>query len=235
MREVFYDDTLHKYYTILSNGREKVYLSATQILKMVQKPFNAKERAIAYAKKHGNTPEYWLEQWENKKNYRCEVGNVKHRVNELRDNLMFGGSSPVLIDYSSLKDGLYTELKLWHHSWGIAGRTDRATIRTIYGVRYIDIDDYKTNEVFTTRGYQFRNGTHKMLLHPVSHLEDSKLSMYTLQVSLYTYMAESMGFVAGNRTLIHIDDNDEKVVYKVPYLKDDIINILTHAKRIGKI
>lgn len=235
MREVLYDDALHKYYTILSNGTERIYLSATQILKMVQQQFDAYQQSIDYAAKHGNTPEYWREQWKNKCDYRCEVGNTVHRVNELKDNLFFNGKSTNSYDYSKLTDGLYTELKLWHHGWFIAGRTDRATIRTVGGIRYIDIDDYKTNEKFTTQGYVFKRGKSKMLLYPVNHLEDCKLSMYTLQVSLYTYMAESMGFVAGNRTLIHIDDDGIKTKYEVPYLKKEIVNILTVAKQRGKI
>lgn len=230
--EVLYNDSTHTYYTVV-DGRVRVYTSATTLINKYKQPFDSETRARLYAQKHGRTPEYWLKTWAKTSKDAKEYGTSMHNTKEKMLYQTSGArniSERRLIDYGALQDGVYTELKLWNHEWGIAGRADKCIITTKEDGRYMDIDDYKTNKVLTVRGYEFRDGSRKRLLPPITHLEDSKLMAYTLQLSLYQYMAESLGFKPGNRSIIHIPNGMKENVLNVPYLRKEVEMILTHAK-----
>lgn len=96
------------------------------------------------------------------------------------------------------------------------------------------IEDGKTNKRIRDRGY----GNKKMLA-PLSHLEDCEMSHYSLQLSIYQYMLEYFGFHPGVRRIIHFPHEIEGLgtpspaEYELPYLRDEVIAMLTHLKHIG--
>jgi len=125
-------------------------------------------------------------------------------------------------------------LKLWRHDWRIAGRADKPTIETIDGIRYMHIEDYKTNKIIRTEGFTERDGAKRKMLGPISHLEDCELTHYTLQLSLYQYMGEYFGFRPGNRRIIHFQHEIEGLgtpspkIIELPYLRNEIIMMLKY-------
>lgn len=148
-------------------------------------------------------------------------------------------------------DGVYTERKLWHHGYRAAGRSDKVILRTVNKslqvegselslpsvTRYADVEDYKTNESIDKVSYQFKNGNFKMMKPPIAHIMSSNYWHYALQLSLYMFMLEYQGFEPGNIRIIHYphpteaNPNPERVYYDLPYMKREVINMLSFINR----
>lgn len=149
-----------------------------------------------------------------------------------------GNSNHLLLnDLYKLEDGVYTELMVWHNGYKIAGTADKVFIETIGNVRFIDIDDYKTNKKIDTQSYQNKaTGEFSKMLAPVNDLQDCNRIHYSLQISLYAYLLECFGYVVRNLKFTHLilDENKEIVKenpYFVNYLRDSVIAILKHHNK----
>src|SRR6187551_1413927 len=120
--EVDYNDAAHKY-----SCRDKIYVSATQLIEKFHKKFDKKEEAQLYADKYGHTAEYWLNKWDTITQTSLRRGNKIH--NEKQEFLYGRGFDRIhgkdfLVqnlnlfpghNYYQLPDGCYPELKLWRH------------------------------------------------------------------------------------------------------------------------
>lgn len=257
MHAVSYDDAAHRYYVGTST-----YISATQLIKHFKTPFDAGEWAEWMVYRYGNTKEYWLDKWSKENQQSLVRGNKLH--NKQEDRLHKKGYDllpyPVPVrsrpktnqHYYDMEDGVYTELMLWRHDCGIAGRADKIILRTesckVFMIgrkrqfpaqsvqnRYLDIDDYKTNKKIRTESYQNPvTKEYTMMLGPVSHLMDCELSHYTLQFSIYQYMGEYFGFQPGKRRIIHFPHPVPGIaasgpqIKELPYLRDEVIAMIKH-------
>lgn len=241
--EVDYNDAQHRYYF-----GKKTYISATQLISKFHQKFDKREEATAYAEKYGHMPEYWITKWDKTTEIALIRGNTIHNAKEEflygrgfdrihgKDFLVQNINLFPAYPYRSLPDGCYPEMKLWRHDWGIAGRADKPTIETIGGIRYMHIEDYKTNKTIRKEGFIERDGSHRMMFPPLSHLEDCELTHYTLQLSLYQYMAEYFGFRPGDRRIIHFQHEIEGLgipspkIIELPYLRNEVILMLKYLK-----
>jgi hypothetical protein len=150
-----------------------------------------------------------------------------------------------------LGDGVYPEFFLYLSSAGIAGQSDRVTVAN----GKVDILDYKTNKEIKTQGFKNFEGTTQKLLYPLSHLDDCNLNHYTIQLSIYMYiiLKHNPLYRPGELILQHVifqEDFDKDpygypiylkdregnpiikdvIPYKLPYLKDEVIELLEHYK-----
>ena len=149
-----------------------------------------------------------------------------------------------------LKDGIYPEHLVYLKSAGICGQADR--VEVINGI--VDIYDYKTNKEIKLESYVNWEGISNRMFAPVNHLDDCNINHYALQLSFYMYMIikhnhrlkpgkmviehilfkEAGKDAYGNRVVLY--DNfgqpviEDIVQYEVPYLKQEIINIINHLK-----
>jgi hypothetical protein len=123
--------------------------------------------------------------------------------------------------YKDLPDGFYPELLIWDNDSLTAGTSDRVFIETILGERFVDIDDYKTNAKIDQKSFFVRGKGYQMMKPPVGHLMDCKHSHYHLQVSIYAYMLEKMGFTVRNVGYHHLN-----TFHNLPYLKSEAKNLL---------
>lgn len=134
------------------------------------------------------------------------------------------GGNKINLSYN-LPDGAYAEILMKNHSLKLSGQADYVYIETSNGIRYMDIDDYKTNEKLTDRN-QFQN-----FLAPISFLEHHKMNVYKIQLLLYAYMAEQYGFVVRNITITyHPNINAEPIIYNI-YRQPEVIKLLTEARK----
>lgn len=243
----------YNHHTHIYSYQHKRYLSATQIVDLFQEPFDPIEASICYARKHGNTPEYWRKQWDTKRRTSLLRGDTVHsRQEEFLNTRMIDkvGSHILPVHnaerypsqdyYDTLPDGVWPELKLWSHTWMIAGRADKVILRTdpSTSIRYADIVDYKSNEKIQQVSYQFRDGSYKWMKPPVGNLMDCNFWHYTLQLSLYMFMLETMGFTPGTITILHYGHPEQvgqpdppPISYPVEYHKAEVIRVLNHIKR----
>jgi len=91
-----------------------------------------------------------------------------------------------------LEDGYYPELLVWDYSMDQAytpvTQIDRCFIETIDGVRYVDIDDFKTNK---KRPYKNGSG---YLKAPLNKIPDNTEEKYKLQAMFGAKLMETHGF-----------------------------------------
>jgi hypothetical protein len=248
---VDYDDSKHLY-----TGAGVKYTSASQVVEKFVNPFNSKEVAVRYADKHGMTPEYWMSRWDTKNEKSKIRGNQIHDSNEiiLRAKMVDKFQDRTLIVHADgiedrdpwimRPDGIYTERKLWHHGYKIAGRADKIILTTQHtdnnihnSIRWAHIEDYKTNERLDFSSYRYSNGNYKMMKPPIGHIMDCNVQHYYLQLSLYMLMLEYQGFTPGTMTIKHYphptadEPNPQPVSYPVPYLKADVLRMITYLNR----
>ncbi len=239
---VSFDEASHTY----TNMHNKRYTSATTLIGKYKQPFEKEKIATAYAKKHGNTAAYWIQQWEQKGADACAKGTKFHKKQELATlgtdaYITETGVVPVQnmavftepnIDYTQLPNGVYTEMLLWNHYFEIAGQADKVTIED----GYFDIDDYKTNKKIDMSSFKdWKTGRYKMMKYPVSHLMDCNFQHYEIQISIYAFMLEEMGLKPRNLMFHHHPPGstpdsvqDEGIKYTLDYKKKEVLAMLIH-------
>lgn len=224
--------------------------SPSKILRVYKNKFPAAEAAKNKARKHGGTPQYWLDKWKEISDTALNRGTSIHNEKEEADFLRGNGKHkarilPVenaeryLIDsLQLLPDSIYPEMVIWNEGWRISGKADRVVLYTGEdGKRYADIDDYKTSRVIQKVSDEW-NGKHKMMKYPLKHIMDSNYWHYTLQLSIYMYILETHGFKPGTLRIIHIPHPFQGVngewlqppeqTIEVPYLKKEVLEMLKH-------
>ena len=149
-----------------------------------------------------------------------------------------------------LKDGVYPEHFVYLKSLGLCGQADLVSI--VNG--RINILDYKTNKEIKEKGFTNWEGITSKMYNPVSSLDDCNLNHYNLQLSLYAYIIKKHNpkLKIGKLEIQHVsfekegenefgypitryNDQDEPIIkeikiHKLPYLKDDITNLIKWLK-----
>lgn len=101
----------------------------------------------------------------------------------------------------------------------------------------ITIIDYKTNREIKKKSYYDANTkTNLMMKYPLNNLMDCNYYHYTLQLSLYAYLLQQINpnFIIKSLQLYHIDHDGKSKTYHLDYLKDDVVRMLKHYKKILK-
>ncbi len=156
------------------------------------------------------------------------------------DNGMKIASSQKLID------GIYPEHLVYLRSAGVCGQSD--LVEVVNGE--VHILDYKTNKEIKTESYVNWEGISQKMLHPLSHLDDCNYVHYNLQLSIYMYMVlkHNPMLKPGTIKIQHVTfekEGEDKwgypimkttnevdfivkdvVTYEMPYLKQEVIDIM---------
>jgi len=148
-----------------------------------------------------------------------------------------------------LKDGVYPEHFVYLKSLGICGQADLVTIVN----NKINILDYKTNKEIKEKGFTNWEGITSKMYNPVNHLDDCNLNHYNLQLSLYAYVIKKHNpkLKIGKLQIQHVKfkkigedkfgypinemKDGEPIIenikmYELPYLKDDVMNLIKWLK-----
>jgi len=148
-------------------------------------------------------------------------------------------------------DGIYPEFMVYLRTEGLIGQSDLPEVLN----SVVSIIDYKTNKEIKTEGFTNWEGMTTMMKDPVSHLEDCNFNHYALQLSLYLYMIlrQNPNLKVGDLIIHHVMFEEEPepdeygypitklsptgdpivrelVIYKMPYLKNEVMQILKHRK-----
>ena len=132
---------------------------------------------------------------------------------------------------------IYAEKRIYWAEYQIAGTIDCLLVK---GKQFL-IVDWKTNKdelVFKSGYFKKVNGIKsntwvdkdERLLVPLTNIQKSKGSTYTLQLSLYALLMELWGFECIGLLLYHIRDNDKPKLYRIAYWKQDCQRLLIHHK-----
>lgn len=198
---VFYDDT-HKY---LIDGKEAI--SATKLLGMFKKPFDTEFWAAKKAAQEGITKEEMKARWELKSRISTEKGTAVHSYIENRlsnkvfpypakeISAVFEGADPVRPLYDKILPlaerfvsdirgkmiPIKSELVVGDAEYGLCGMIDQVFYNK--KSKQLELWDWKTNkEISTSSQYK--------LQAPLSNLDDSELTVYSLQLNLYKHIIE---------------------------------------------
>ena len=131
---------------------------------------------------------------------------------------------PTVDELYDLVDGFHPELILWNNDYKLAGQADKVFIETINGVRYAEIDDYKTNKAIKKANFFGK------MLDPLGHLDCCNYNHYRLQISTYAWMLEQAGYTIRNTAFTHLNQQ-----YKFDYMKHEVqlmLNIDPYLKLI---
>ena len=207
---------------------------------------------------------YVANEWEVKKNNKGKLGTEFHeykeeqahktkveKINGSRVNLSSNATMQLKaikysVDLTKLEDGYHsevlvyiTQIKIGNKTYNvfITGQVDKLFIETIDGVRYITLDDYKTNDKITTENnfQKFRK--------PLNHLPDTKLIGYSLQLGLYGRILEEYGYVVKRLFFTHHDllslgmtneldkskvNTEYTKVYELTYYKNELHEMIKY-------
>lgn len=118
---------------------------------------------------------------------------------------------PAFDTLRELPDGFHPELILWNNNYKLAGQADKVYIETIDDIRYVDIDDLKTNKKIDTTNF-FGN-----MKDPLSHLPCCNYNHYRLQISTYAWLLEQEGYTVRSTRFSHLNKP-----YVFDYMKDEV-------------
>lgn len=148
-----------------------------------------------------------------------------------------------------LEEGVYPEHMVYLKSIGLCGQAD--LVEVVNGV--VNILDYKTNKEIKTKGFTNWEGITSKMYNPVNHLDDCNYNHYNLQLSIYMYiiLKHNPKLKPGKLTIQHVKFNelgkdkngypinehidgepvfDKIELYEVPYLKDEVKNLISWLK-----
>ena len=98
----------------------------------------------------------------------------------------------------------------------------------------LTICDWKTNKKIETKSFfnQKTKSSTKMKF-PLNNLDDVNYWHYTLQLSTYAWMLQKLNpeFEIEDLVMIHFDHDDNMTVYHLPYLKDEVVKMLSFYKK----
>jgi len=220
-----FDKVKHCYRNIHTNEE---YTSATTLIGKFKKKFDVEFFAKKTADKEGITVEEVKAKWKKiNSDSKVRGSSIHSAIDEYNKT----GEKPqefkdILDSLESLK--LYDrsiakcEELVYNHNYRLAGTAD--CIEDLGST--FNVYDYKTNKKFNL--YSQYNS---FFLDPISHLSDCEYNAYSLQLSLYAYMYQSMtGKRVGKLGIAYLDSENKFNVYYSPYLLTDVQKILNHVK-----
>ena len=257
-------------YTNINEEDNFQWVSVTSLIGQFKEKFDAIEVSEKCSK--GKNPKYKgvdpveiRKSWNKESKRATDLGSWYHDQREkdmlqfksvTRDGIEIPIISPIIegvikiAPNQKIDNGLYPEHFVYLKSASVCGQADRVEVVN----HRLDVYDYKTNKEIKTRGHQFWDGTRKMMLGPVKHLEDCETNHYALQLSTYMYimMKHNYNLVAGKIQIHHIefekegldkngypitmfDAKGEPVLKNIsridlPYLKKEVIAMLKWLK-----
>lgn len=175
--------------------------------------------------------------WEQERKAACDRGTREHLKREemmkscklIRGtskhtrNIYLPVSSNSIMSYSN-ENAAYAEALVWNHQYQIAGQVDRVEQEGIE----LDIKDYKTNKKITKEPFMGRT-----MFHPLRDVPDANYYHYQLQMSLYGWILEQVGYKVRSLELIHVTETGD-VSYQVRYMPGWIEKMLHHYDRHRK-
>ena len=221
---------------------KKELTSVTTFLKQFFSEFDANKmsKVKAFISKRDGRPEenatFWKKKWKESAEHGTRVhalieqwtSNPKQSIEEAMEGTTYQEPRDLAKAMNALnwlyysykcqnKDTCLNELLVYDPKLGVAGQVDLVTIKD----NVVDIIDFKSNDKITTEGYRGAKAK-----EPLKDLPDCSLTKYSLQVSLYARMLESLGYKVGKLTILHI-----KEIGVVPYNVD----YTEYSKYIDKI
>jgi hypothetical protein len=247
----------HRYFDQFGNE----YISQSKFFGMFKNKFDAEKQSSLSAAKQlresgiaNPTPtqiavkaEQLKAQWSGIGEHASGHGNVIHNALELYGKGLVKSVHPSfhklckeIYEPHLTKAKWFNEHVFFLENERIAGTADLPIARTRSIKTILDIDDFKTN---VRRGIEFTNKYGNYMKFPLSHLEDCNYNHYSLQLSLYGYMAKvTHGLKIGSQFIRYIKAEVEngiclsyKIInYPVPFMYYEVEAALEYYMSMKK-
>ena len=104
---------------------------------------------------------------------------------------------------------------------------------TFLCTRHMLVTHNTNKKIETTSFFDNKSKKSVMMKYPLNHLQDCNYNHYTLQLSTYAWMIQKLNpeFEIEDLVLVHFDHNDNMTIYHLPYLKEEVIKMLSHFKK----
>ena len=228
---------------------EEQYISVTTLIKEFEEKKDWDAIANAYAKKNGETGQYWRDLWNNKGKIAAQAGTIIHSMFEQQaleneENVFQHSTQDGLkigVDLKNLTEGVYPELILFSNKFKVAGQSD---LIKIYSDKTFDIVDFKTDREILFESKYFFNVKSKQkekskYLFPLNHLDECNWNKYQVQLSIYAHILEGYGFKCNKLQINHIisernEANEIILTNNVPNILDVLIYECDYLKKEAK-
>lgn len=243
-------DEGHKYFL---NGEE--LQSVSSVVSAYESEFDTVSKAIAYAEKNGETPEYWIDKWRFTNLKATISGTSVHEYGESLawlhmghpENITDGNKYKYIEDKGWLIPTRTKEeaaLKFWNelneNLYVVLPETRVFNVgNTIKYAGTFDLLMYYNNPKDSSKSglvvydyktnkdlYKDYSRTHfKMLKQPFGKLFDEPFGGYTIQLSLYTLALEKIGLKVLGRRIIWLKDDGTYETIPTDYLKNEFLTL----------
>ena len=223
----------------------RVGISVTRFIEEFTNEFDKYGVAERVANKEGKTIQQVLDEWEYKNKFACAKGSTCHEYaqsiwsGEKWQALVFDESEEYLnavgkirmqartfyYDYKDRLEHLADEFIIGSEEYDIASAIDHLFINKLTGG--LVLVDYKTNsDIHKNERYA------KKMKVPLSHLKDTTLNHYAIQLSIYKYIVEKYTNLKFEEMFIvwFSELNDNYEIIEVPYLKKEVEEILENRR-----
>lgn len=231
---------------------QRVGISVTRLIEDYTNEFDSEAVAEKVAIKENKTIQEVLAEWDYKNKFACEKGSTCHEYAQILwkyyDGInfvqnIFDGSKEYLeavnkiykqaenfnLDYRDRLEHLADEFVIGSEEYDIASAIDHLFINKLTGG--LVLVDYKTNsDIHKNEKYA------KNMKVPLSHLKDTTLNHYAIQLSIYKYLVEKYtNLKIEEMFIVWFSENIENYeIIDVPYLYKEVKNIL-ELRRCAKM
>ena len=240
----FYEEDHHYEY----KGK-RVGMSATRLIEKYTQEFDSQKIAERVALKQNKSVQEILDEWQYKNKFACEKGSTCHEYaqtlwsEEEWSPKMFDESDEYrkavqevtwqadsfYEDYKDRLEHLADEYVIGSPEYDICSAIDHLFINKLTGG--LVLVDYKTNsDIHKNERYA------KKMKVPLSHLKDTTLNHYAIQLSIYKYIVEKYTNLKFEEMFIvwFSENIDNYQIIEVPYLYKEVKNIL-ELRRCAKM
>ena len=227
---------------------ERVGMSVTRLIEEYTQEFDSQTIAERVALKQNKSVQEVLDEWKAKNDWACRKGTAGHeavqnlwavrirRIDEMFNpknseqqmkdlgNIMLQGRN-FFSDYYDRLEYLADEYVIGSQEYDIASAIDGLFINKLTGG--LILVDYKTNsDIYKNEKYA------KSMKVPLSHLKDTTLNHYAIQLSIYKYIVEKYTNLKFEEMFIvwFSENIDNYQIIEVPYLKEEVEEILENRR-----
>ena len=236
----FYEEDHHYEY----KGK-RVGMSVTRLIEEYTQEFDSQAVAERVALKENKSVQEVLDKWKQKNEWACKKGSICHEYAQSCWNKeiqiidkqlytqpqkqtflwIFSQADNFYNDYKERLEHLADEYVIGSEEYDIASAIDHLFINKLTGG--LVLVDYKTNsDIHKNERYA------KKMKVPLSHLKDTTLNHYAIQLSIYKYIVEKYTNLKFEEMfIVWFSENIENYqIIEVPYLKNEVEEILENRR-----
>lgn len=232
---------------------QRVGISVTRLIEEYTNEFDAETIAEKVASRDGKTIQQVLDEWKEKNEWSCKKGSMCHefaqKIWKSKNRVDFEGEFSTYEqaeavnrinnqainfynDYHDRLEHLADEFVIGSEKYDVCSAIDHLFVSKLTGG--LVLVDYKTNsDIHKNEKYA------KNMKVPLSHLKDTTLNHYAIQLSIYKYLVEKYtNLKIEEFFIVYMSENiDNYEIIEVTYLEKEVKNILElrRIKRMSKM